>query len=173
MDLKEAILKEHSKRQTKLISDYIGSDQKRFDALMHLFFNAEYRVVQRGAWVISFCAENEPGLIKKHIGPLINNLSKPNLHDAVKRNTLKVFEDVDVPDKWIGQLVDHCFRYIHSVNEPIAVKAISINILVNTCKKFPELKEELIPLLNELLNHDSPAIQSCAKKGLTVLRKKI
>ena len=171
MDLKEAILKEHSKRQTQLIAEYIGSNQKRVDELMHLFFFAEYRVVQRASWVVSYCAEAHPVLIAKHFAPLIQNLSKPGLHDAVKRNTLKVLQDLDAPDELLGTLVDLCFGFIYSPSEAIAVKAISINILVKTCIKYPELKEELIPLLNELLNHGAPAIIYCAKRGLEVFRK--
>ena len=38
MDLKEAILAEHSKQQAVLIRDYIGNNQVLFDELMGHFF---------------------------------------------------------------------------------------------------------------------------------------
>jgi len=50
MDIKTALLEEHSKAQTLRIVKYIGTDQKRFDTLMELFYKEEYRVVQRAAW---------------------------------------------------------------------------------------------------------------------------
>jgi hypothetical protein len=171
MDLKEALLKEHSKKQTQAIANFIGNSQQRFDALMDLFFNEEYRVVQRSAWVVSYCADAHPELIQKYFKPLIENLSRPNLQDPVKRNTLHVFQIIEAPDDMLGNLVDICFAFINSAKESIAIKAYSINILVNTCSKHPELKEELLPLLNELLNQDSPAILSCSRKGISLLAK--
>ena len=58
MDMRQEILKEHSKAQATKIADWIGKDEKRFAHLMELFFTDEYRVVQRTAWVVSMAAEN-------------------------------------------------------------------------------------------------------------------
>lgn len=171
MDLKEAILKEHTKRQTQAIADFIGSNRQRFDALMNLFFNEEYRVVQRAAWVVRYCANAHPKLIEKYFRPMIENLKKPNLQDPVKRNTLQILSSIQAPDNMLGDLVDICFGFIYGATEAIAIKAHSINILINTCRKFPELKEELVPLLTELLNHESAAIRSCSRRGLSLIAK--
>jgi hypothetical protein len=171
MNLREALLKEHSRRQTLLIASHIGDNQKAFDALVKIFLNDEYRVVQRAAWALSYCGTAYPSLLKKHFRSLIDNLDRPGLHDAVKRNTLRVFEDVEIPEKYLGKLVDHCFRFLNSTTEAIAIKAFSITILVNACERYPELRDEVKPLLCELLNHDAPAIISRAKKGLKLLGK--
>ena len=40
MNLKEEILKEHSKKQCDAIVKYIGNDKKRFAELMKLFLKA-------------------------------------------------------------------------------------------------------------------------------------
>ena len=171
MDIKEVILKEHSKKQTQAIASFIGSNQKRFDILMNLFFNEECRVVQRSAWVVSYCTDVHPSLLRKYFKPLIHNLERTDLHDAVKRNTLHVLQNIPPPDHLLGKLVDICFEYINSNNEAIAVKAYSINILVEACKKYPELKEELRPILTALLNHASSAILSCSRRGLIRMKK--
>ena len=39
--MREEILKEHSKKQAVFISDYVGNDPGRFDALVELFFDKE------------------------------------------------------------------------------------------------------------------------------------
>ena len=41
MDLREMILKEHSKKQADKIIRWIGEDQKKFDALVKLFLGDE------------------------------------------------------------------------------------------------------------------------------------
>ena len=50
MNLREEILKEHSKTQCNKIVNWIGNSQKRFNELFELFLNDEYRVTQRAAW---------------------------------------------------------------------------------------------------------------------------
>jgi hypothetical protein len=49
MNLREEILKEHSKAQSNKIVSWIGNSQKKFDELFNLFLNDEYRVTQRAA----------------------------------------------------------------------------------------------------------------------------
>jgi len=168
MNLREAILEEHSKRQTEKIARYIGNDKKRFAQLVKLFLEDEYRVVQRAAWIMSYCAEQQPQLIKPYLEKLLNNLEKPGLHDAVKRNTLRIFEAVDIPVKLQGKLVDICFRTLAS-QEPAAMKAYSITILLNICKKETDLKNELKLVIESLMPYDSAAVKSRGRKALREL----
>ena len=49
MNIRDEILREHSKAQCLRIAQYIGEDKQRFDELMYLFLNDEYRVCQRVA----------------------------------------------------------------------------------------------------------------------------
>src|SRR5438046_6692604 len=114
MNLRETILAEHSKANCNKIVTWVGGSQKRFDELFNLFLNSEYRINQRAAWPISYCVIDHPQFIKKHFSKLIGNLKKPKLHDAVKRNTLRLLQHIDIPKRFHGQLMDHCFNYIQS-----------------------------------------------------------
>jgi len=170
MDIKKALIEEHSKRQTTMIAGYIGSDPGRFEILMNLLFEKEYRIVQRAAWVLSYCGQLHPELINPYAGLIIRNLQNNEIPDAVKRNSLRILQFVKIPESESGQLVEFCYRFIYSLTEPIAVKAFSINILVKISRDYPELQPELILLLNEMKNHESPALRSCSKKGLKLFK---
>jgi hypothetical protein len=54
MDIKQALMKEHSKAQMLKIVAYIGDDKKKFAELMTLMLTAEYRVAQRAAYSVSY-----------------------------------------------------------------------------------------------------------------------
>lgn len=99
MNLLEEILKAHSKQQYKKIVQRVGNFQQRFDELFNFFLNAEYRVTQRAAWPLGYCVETQPAFIKKHFKKLINNLRNPDLHNAIKRNTVRLLQYVDIPEK--------------------------------------------------------------------------
>src|SRR4029077_20634695 len=109
MDLRATILAEHSKAQTNKIIKWIGSDQKRFDELFRLFLNDEYRVVQRAAWPLSYCVISHPQLIYKHFRKLLTNLKKPGIGDAVKRNTVRLLQHIQIPPKYHGEIMNLCF----------------------------------------------------------------
>lgn len=164
MKLRETILKEHSKANCMRIVKWIGNDQKRFDKLFYLFLHDEYRVVQRAAWPVSYCVEEHPEFIKKHFSQLIKNLEKKGIHDAVKRNSVRLLQYVSIPEKFHGQVMDLCFRYITSPTEPVAIKAFSITILQIMAKQYPEIINELKLVIEERWDYETAAFKSRAKK---------
>ena len=165
-NLREEILKEHSKAHCLKIVKWIGDSQQRFDLLFHHFINDEYRVVQRAAWPVSYCVIAYPTLIRKHWSKLVKNLQKKDLHTAVKRNSVRLLQDISIPEKYQGEIMDICFRYIESPTETVAVKAFSLTVLENLSKKYPEILPELKLLINERLPYETAAFRSRAKKIL-------
>ncbi len=169
MNIKTALLKEHSKKQCDAIVKWVGHDQKRFDELFHLFLNDEYRVVQRAGWPISYCVEKHPEFIKKHFTNLVKNLSKKGIHDAVKRNSVRLLQYVSIPEKFHGQVMDICFRYVTSPAEAVAVKAFSITVLQNLAKQYPEIINEIKLVIEERWDYETVAFKTRAKKLLKEL----
>jgi hypothetical protein len=166
MNLREQILKEHSKANCMVVVEWVGSSQQRFDELFALFLYDEYRVTQRAAWPVSYCAEAHPAFIKKNFAALIKKLRQPNLHDAVKRNTIRLLQYVDIPKKYQGPVMDICFGYVASPTEAVAVKAFSLTVLGNLAKLYPEIIPEIKLLIEDQLPHQTPAFISRAKAFL-------
>ena len=169
MNLEKELLKEHSKAQGNKIADYVIKDKKRFDNLMEIFFKADYRLNQRAAYSMNICYDKKPELITPYIEKLIFNLKKEGLHDAVKRNTIRILQFIQIPAELEGEIYDICFNYLTSMDEPIAIKAFSMRVLANICKSYPELKNELIPVIEDLLPHGSSGIKNRGKKILKEL----
>ena len=166
MKLRETILKEHSKANCRRIVKWIGNDQKRFDELFDLFLNAEYRVVQRAGWPLSYCVEAHPEFIRKHFTRLLKNLDKKGIHEAVKRNTVRLLQYVAIPDKFHGAVMDICFRYISSPPEAVAIKAFSISVLQNLARQYPEIINEIKLVIEERWDYETIAFKTRAKKFL-------
>jgi hypothetical protein len=166
MKLRETILKEHSKANCLRIVKWVGKSQERFDELFRLFTGNEYRVVQRAAWPVSYAVNAHPEFIKKHFARLLKNLEKPGLHDAVKRNTIRLLQFVAIPEKFHGQLMDICFRYISDPAEAAAVKAFSLTVLQRLAKKYPEICNELKLVIEERWNYETAAFKARARNIL-------
>ena len=166
MDLRETILAEHSKANCNKVVNWVGKSQQRFDELFGLFLTSDYRINQRAAWPLSYCVINHPEFIRKHFSKLVNNLKKPKLHDAVKRNTLRLLQHIEIPKRFHGQLMDLCFNYILSPTEPVAIKAFSLTVLQNLSKQYPEIKNEVKLVIEERWEHETTAFRTRAKKFL-------
>ncbi|HMH23102.1 MAG TPA: hypothetical protein VK563_15060 [Puia sp.] len=169
MDLLESLAKEHSKRQCDRIVNYIGSDKERFAALMHLFFKGEYRITQRAAWPVSYCVRQHPHLIRPWFKPLLDQLAKSDRHIAVIRNTLRLLQDVPIPQKYHGRVMSICFDFIQSPDTAIAVKAFSLTVLEHLAADYPDILPELRLIIEEQWDQATPAFRSRAKKILKKL----
>jgi hypothetical protein len=170
MDIKKELLKEHSKWQAIKIANYVGDDPARFKELMELFLRPECRVSQRAAWSVNFCSQQHPELIKSHLAAMIKNLDREDLHDAVKRNTVRILQFIDIPEKLQGDLADICFRYLLSADEPAAIKAFSMSVLFNICKDHPELKNELKMIIEDQMPYAPASFIARGRKILTALK---
>jgi hypothetical protein len=166
MNLRDQILKEHTKANCDLILQWVGNSQKRFDELFDLFLHDDYRVVQRAAWPLSYAVIAKPALIKKHFKALIQNLHQPGLHPAVKRNTMRLLQDIDLPERYQGEIMDTCFSYIADPVEAPAVKAFSLTVLEKLSHTYPEIKSELKTIINDRWEFETAAFHSRARKIL-------
>ncbi|HEX7414709.1 MAG TPA: hypothetical protein VF411_11765, partial [Bacteroidia bacterium] len=139
MNIREALIKEHSKAQMLKIVAYIGNDKKRFAELITLMLTAEYRVAQRAAYSVSYCVEKHPTLIHPWFGKMIKKMGDKTAHDAIRRNALRILEDINIPEKYCGELFEITNNYLHDIKEPIAVRAFSISVMFNIAEKYPDL----------------------------------
>jgi hypothetical protein len=166
MNLRQEILKEHSKSQCEKIVHWVGDSQIKFDELFRLFLKGDKIESQRAAWPVSYCVIAHPAFISKHFAALLNNLKKSNLHNAVKRNSVRLLQHVQIPEIYRGEVMNICFNYLASPLEPVAVKAFSLTVLGNLAKYYPEIVPEIKLLIESQLSGQTAGFKSSAKKFL-------
>jgi hypothetical protein len=170
MDIKKQLLRGHSKVLTDKIVKYIGADQRRFNTLIDIFLKGTYQVTQRAAWSVSHCVRNHPSLIDQHYGTVLKILAKPGIHDAVKRNIMRLLQFVEVPKRYQGQVIEQGFRLMDP-KEPVAVRVFAMTVLANLTRQHPDLKNELKLTIEDQLPFGTAAYLSRSKKILRQLEK--
>jgi hypothetical protein len=173
MNVREAILKEHSKKQTSKIVNWVGDSQQRFDGLIQLFLTSEYRVVQRVAWPLSICAIEHPVFISKHIGKLVQKLSDEKAHPAVKRNITRLLPHVNIPVKYQGEVMNRCIDFLVTPGEKAAVKAFSLHILQNLAKQYPDITREVELIILDQWHREPPSFRSRARQFLAEVKSSV
>lgn len=170
MNIREALLREknHTKEQALKISAYACSSPQYFKELMQCFLSDEYRLAQRAAWSVSWVAQQNPELIKPYIKNLVGVLKQKNVHDAVIRNSVRILQQIEIPETLHGELMNRCFELVESPATPVAIKAFSLTALYNLSKHYPEIKDELKLVIEANLNNETAAFKSRAQ---TILKK--
>jgi hypothetical protein len=166
MNIAQTIPERYSQVEFKPIIDWIGGSEERFAELMEVFFDGNTRKNQYAASIMIHCVDRWNYLLEPHLERLILNLQNPTLHDAIKRNTVRVLQDVEIPEKLQGTMADIAFTYLQNPTEAIAIKVFSMTIVYNLTKKYPELEEELRFILEEQMPYQSAGFRSRAGKIL-------
>ena len=169
MNLVQTLAKEHSRAQCDRIVKYIGEDAGRFNELVQTFLDGPYRITQRAAWPLRYCVEYHPQLIQPHLKAIIRHLKTPGLHDAVKRNTVRILQFITIPRSLQGRAAAICFDLFRNTEEPVAVRVFSMSVLARIAHDQPELKSELKILIEDHLPYASAGFLSRARKVLKQL----
>lgn len=168
MNIKEELLADQnqSKELALRIAEYAVLSPKNFSELMTCFISDEARLTQRAAWSVSWAAQKRPDMIEPHIGTLVSQLKRTDVHDAVIRNTVRILQDIKILEIYHGPVMEACFDYIQDRKTPIAIKAFSLTILFNFTKAYPEIKNELRIIIEENMDYETAAYRSRGKKIL-------
>jgi hypothetical protein len=170
--IKKLLESEHSKSVTNSIIDYVGNDATRFKALMELFFSEEWLLNQRASWPIPFIVRSHPELIEPYKEKLILNLEHPS-HNAVVRNTIRMFEEIEVPEDLHAKFFDFGINLLRSIKEPVANKVFTMTVLFKIASPYPELLNELKLVIETQIKHEKPGFKSRGRKTLALIDKKL
>jgi hypothetical protein len=166
MNLYRLLSTDRSKAGRDRIVSYVQKDAARFKQLFDLFRNGEPRIAQRASWAVSHCAEKYPELIYPYCQEMVDYLETPGIHDSIKRNILRIFQDIAIPVALEESLLGHCFSYLLDKKEAAAIRVFAMQVLANLSKKYPEIKNELKVLIEDELPYAKPAFVSRGRKIL-------
>lgn len=150
-----------------IVTNYIGNNQDLFNEAMELVYRDEYPLSMRAARVIQLATYKHLNLIRPHIDRMIYALEYSKV-DGVKRSFLKILAEkpLNLNEEQFGRLTDLSFSILKNGKEAIAIRAFAIDILYRIIKTYPEIKYELIPILEELKSDESVGLAGKCNKIL-------
>jgi hypothetical protein len=143
MDIEKQLSRETSRKNWDKVIAYIGEDQELFAELFTVFLKGEPHSIVGASQAVGTIGEKQPRLIRPYINDLVGYLKSDPI-DAVKRNTMRIFQFVDIPEDVEGDLFDIAMDYLKSIEIAVAIKAFSMTALRKICAKYPELAQEVI-----------------------------
>jgi hypothetical protein len=157
MNIRETLEIENRKANSLKVVEYIGDDAERFADLMSIFFNDEYRISQRAAYVFMLSVDRYPKLVKPYLKKLIDQLDRKDVHDSIRRNVVRALQCIEIPKNLDGLIFSKCVEFIEDMSEPIAIRAFAITVATRIAEREPELINELCLTVEKYIPNPTPA----------------
>lgn len=171
MNILTILQKEHSKKVSIAVANWIGNDSNRFAALIAIIVGNEKDIANRAAWVLpSINDKHIDALIQPHLKELIPLLGKP-VHDGIKRNIVRLLQFTSIPQKLQGITLEHCFQLLNNPKEAVAIRVFAMTVLYNLTLQEPDLAHELYDCIEMYMEGALPAYKSRGGKILKALNK--
>ena len=172
MDILAEIQAEQSKKQAEKIAKWIGADAERFAPLMQLFLHGELKLIPRLAVVLGTVTETHRELIMPYLPEMVSRAMQPGMPDSIKRTVVRELQFVDIPEPLHGDVMNMCFDLLADPQQAVAVRAFSMTVLSNLAQIYPEIKQEIIVILEDALEQaNTPGFINRALKTMKALTK--
>ncbi len=152
-----------------LVGEAIKSES-HFKALLQLALNEKDPLAWRASWVLDGSDELKPGLARKHISKIVKAL--PELESkGTLRSLLRLLSRYEIPEEEQGLLIDLCFSYMVSELYPVAVKVHAMQIIYLHVLLYPELKDELVAVIEDQIDNNSVGFLSRGRRLIKQMEK--
>jgi hypothetical protein len=157
----------HSKQVTQL-SHYFLENPQKIPGLMELACgNLHHPFPEYSSWILTHVANKNVNLLEKFYEQIVDALLKTK-NESVRRNLLAVVVQFPLLNYEEGNLLNALIDWLTNPTTKPAIVMYTLEKLKQYCKQFPELKSEIIAIL-ELKNEFeiTPAIKVAKRKFIT------
>ncbi|MEJ7645777.1 MAG: hypothetical protein WKF87_14380 [Chryseolinea sp.] len=171
MDLRKRLSKSGAVGELTRIADDLRVDKALFKELIEVYIAGPHGLTHRAAHVINFIAARDPHLLRPHLRRIIKQLDVLEVHDAYRRNTIRMLQWIDIPEYLQGRILDLCFKYLLDKKEAIAIRVFSMSVINRIAQGEDSLTRELKLVVEDQLPYAGPAFRSRAKKVLNQMQR--
>ena len=139
-----------------------------YGILIEMLADERPAIAKRAGYVFTHTGEHAPGRTLRHLPELVPLLDA-EAHPSTRRALCRALTFIDLPEAWLGPVLDRCFGYLEDVEEKVAVRAFAVDIIYRNTAAYPELREELRRLLEWAAPTASAGLKSKARRFLPLL----
>lgn len=156
-----------------LLIQEIQTNPENLKLLFDVAFRSKHPKSWRAAYIADKINDTHPELIAPFIPQVIFSL-KTETNSSKKRQYLKLISLNEIPPKHHSFLMDYCLNCFTSAGEPVSIRVHALQILYNISELEPDLKPELLSVINhEMELHATAGIVARGKKLAGQLAKQI
>ena len=133
----------------------VVSDAKLFNHLFQFVFSDDHRIAWRSCWIIDTASEDFPELLADKLPQIIAGFLGTT-DTSLKRHFTRILCRYPIEEEYLGAIVNRSFHLLAPC-EPPAVRVFAMQLLFNISQQLPDLKGELISVLENLTDEGGSA----------------
>ena len=170
MDFRSLLTDIPSGAEKEMFIEAVGRSEDNFRILLEFSLYEKDPLAWRASWILDGSDEQHPGRADPHISRIIQTL--PGLESKGSlRTLLRMLTRYEIPEEDQGLLIDLCFRYMVSELYPVAVKVHAMQIIYNHVLLYPELKDELVTVIQDQVANNTVGFKSRGMRLIKQLEK--
>jgi len=137
---------------------HLEKDPALVDAYVD-FSLSEHEFAWRASWVIAHFSEKHPRQIDKYAQKYIEKLPKTE-RDGHVREIISTLTNLNLTEEQESELFDICYELIQSNKRQSSVRAVCFRFMMNLADSYPELKDEIRIIFENIKDYLSPGIRN-------------
>lgn len=131
------------------------TDKSLFNQLFGFINSVDHRLAWRSCWIIDNASEDCPELLEDRVAEIIEALISTK-DGSLKRHFTRILCRYTIPEDYLAVLVNKCFELLLP-SEPASVRVFAMQILFNISLQLPDIKGELISVIESLRDEGGSA----------------
>jgi len=170
--VREKIMEAKKGRDFGYFQSYFKTYPDGIKFLVKVIANEElYPLKEYSSWIVVHLCKSQPEQITPFYRNFVDILFKSN-DQTVLRNVANIISHLKVQSYKESQLVDLLLGFIQEHSHKVALHVYSMQILAQIVLKYPELKQEIIEVI-ELNDKDKTPAYNAGKRNFLKKTKKI
>jgi hypothetical protein len=150
------------------VIELVQTHEHFFQLALELASSNEEPIAWRAAWILGHCAKKNDLRIAHKTDELIQSIEGKK--DGHQRELLKIVSKVPLNDEQEGLVFELCSAIWMDISKSSSVRSIALRFLVNTAFKYPDLKSEVLLLMQ---NHYAANLSPGLKKSYVKMKKSL
>ena len=172
MTAKDFILEFHSNRDLKLYNSKILNSPHLVKGIVDLIINKEqYPISEYASWILAHVVKSNKNLLIPFQNELIDIILTENDNQTVLRNCTNIIQNMDFIEYKESQLIERYIDFIKNSNNKVALQMYSMQNLSKIVVKYPELKQELIAIVEMYYIERTVAYKAGVRNFIKAVKK--
>jgi len=170
VDIKEKVREIQIVRDKQSFVKYFSNNKKDLDALVKLTLDLEeYPYKEYSSWVLVHLCKSQNTDLQYLYPDFVDLLFKTD-NQSVLRNVVNCLCQLKITDYRESDLIDQLILFIQTHENKVALQVYAMFLLVQFIKKYPELKPEIIEVIELNKRGKTAAYSSASRKFLRLIK---
>jgi hypothetical protein len=171
MNIRQQLLKEHSRQNGDFIEEYVVRTPGAVIELMACFFSDETTVAQRSSQVVGNLGRHHPEMLQPWWEEMIEAGEVP-IHIAIRRNVARYFCELElpIPEKLETRIANSFTRWSTDPDAPVAVAVFAMQFVADRYQQFPKLAKAIKKEIESRMESNSATPGFC-NRGRKILKQ--